>query len=38
MDKRKMIREIRKRWDSPEKYWNNLLEELDEIKQYLKND
>lgn len=23
---------------NPEKYWNNLLEELDEIKQYLKND
>ena len=23
---------------NPEKYWNNLLEKLDEIKQYLKND
>lgn len=24
--------------ENPEKYWNNLLEKLDEIKQYLKND
>ena len=23
---------------NPEKYWNDLLEKLDEIKQYLKND
>jgi tryptophan 2,3-dioxygenase len=23
---------------NPEKYWNNLLEKLDEIEQYLKND